>query len=77
MAHVFRHKQNKQLYTIEHLLVDLKFANLGGNTGIYAVPYKWPSNIITHTKDQARMRYVEEFNPKKFVIDNFEIVAEL
>ncbi len=73
MAHLFRNKENKKLYTIAHLLVDLKFLDLGGRTGIYATPYGWKGKEITHTKDGA----MSKFNPKKFVTDNFDIVGEM
>jgi len=77
MAHIFKHKESNKLYTIEHFLVDLHFADCGSRTGIYATPYKWKGEVIKHTKGQARMGGIDEFNPKKFVAENFDIVGEL
>lgn len=77
MAHIFQHRETFLLYTIEHFLVDLNFADCGSRTGIYATPYKWNGDMITHTKGEARIDGTYEFNPKKFVEDNFIIVGEL
>lgn len=77
MAHIFQHKKSGKLYTIEHFLVDIHFTNNGGRTGIYATPYKWNGEVITHTKGEALMGGGCSFNPKKFVADNFDIVGEL
>lgn len=71
MAHIFKHKETEKLYTIEHLKVDLRFLNGGAFTGIYAYPYKWDGEKITHLKKDGN------FNPEKFVENNFEIVGEL
>lgn len=76
MGHIFRHKENKKLYTIEHFLIDLHFMDRGGRTGIYATPYKWNGKIIKYTKDQST-KDSEGFNPIKFVEDNFDIVGEI
>ena len=77
MAHIFKHKESDKLYTIEHLKVDLRFLNGGAFTGIYATPYKWEGKTISHTKQDYRDGKIEEFNPEKFVGDNFDIVGEL
>lgn len=73
MAHIFKHKESDKLYTIEHLIVDLRFLNGGAFTGIYAYPYKWYGVTITHLKKD----FNKDFNPEKFVKDNFDIVGEL
>jgi hypothetical protein len=77
MAHIFKHTESDKLYTIEHLKVDLRFLNGGAFTGIYAIPYKWNGKVIEHTKQDFRDGKIAEFNPEKFVADNFDIVGEL
>lgn len=77
MSHIFKHKQTNKLYTIEHLIVDLHFLNRGANTGIYATPYKWKGEVIEYTKQMWMDGEINDFVPKKFVEDNFEIVAEI
>lgn len=77
MGHIFKHKKTDKFYTIEHLKVDLRFLNGGAFTGIYANPYKWDGETITYTKQDFQDGTIDEFNPEKFVADNFEIVGEL
>jgi len=77
MAHIFKHKKSDKLYTIEHLKIGMRFLNGGGFTGIYATPYKWEGETISHIKQDFRDRKIDEFNPEKFVADNFDIVGEL
>ena len=74
MGHIFRHKENKKLYTIEHLIKDIYHLNRNGFSGIYATPYKWKGETIKYILQQKRY---DMFNPEKFVEDNFEIVREL
>ncbi len=76
MAHIFKHKWSDKLYTIEHLKVDLRFLNGGAFTGIYATPYKWDGEIISHTRQDYSDGKIKEFNPEKFVSDNFDIVED-
>lgn len=73
MAHIFKHKETGKLYTIEHLIVDIKYANCGYNTGIHAFPYKWKGEIIKHIKGES----ILYFNPVKFLEDNFSIISEI
>lgn len=73
MAHLFRNNLNKKLYTIEYLIVDWHFADRGASVGIYAKPYKWKGNVIKHTRGKE----IDNFNPKQFVCNNFEIIAQL
>lgn len=77
MSHIFKHKKSDKLYTIEHLKVDIRFADGGARTGIYATPYKWDGETISYTKQDYRDSRIDEFNPEKFVSDNFDIVGEL
>ncbi len=72
MGHIFRHKQTEKLYTIEHLIVDIKYADCGYNTGIHATPYNWKGESIKHIKGESN----QSFNPEKFVEDNFDLVSE-
>jgi len=66
---IYRHKDNKQLYTIEHLQYDLKYTNGGENCGIYAHPYNWSGeNIVLKNKCHIKCN--------QFVSDNFEKVSE-
>ena len=36
---IYRNKNNELLYTIEHLILDLRFLNNNSNAGIYCYPY--------------------------------------
>lgn len=80
--HIYRHKVNRQLYTIEHLLRDIKHTNNNIRRGIYAFPYGQQGSRICYTFEsqcnQNQIDYTNElFDPLKFVEDHFEIVAEL
>ena len=59
---IYRHKENKKLYTIEHLITDIKHLNNNGFAGIYATPYKWEGNEVTmRSKDEAKCKvFVEQ-----------------
>lgn len=70
---LYRHKENGKLYTIEHLILDIKHLNCNGFSGIYATPYKWNGDRITYTQDNNP----QNFNPGEFVIENFDKVGEL
>ena len=76
--HIYRYKKDGQLYTIEHLIHDIKNLNRNAFSGIYAYPYRWKGSKVCYTK-QMHLLYPHQdpFNPLKFVEDNFEIVAEL
>lgn len=77
MGHLFRHNQNQKLYTIEHLIHDIWHLNKNANRGIYATPYNWKGEKLTHTYNQKESGLIDEYNPEQFVLDNFEIVADL
>lgn len=72
MAHIYRHKENKKLYLIEHVINDITHLNRNGFSGINAYPFNWKGEIIYYRLEDNR----DNFKPKKFVEDNFEIVAE-
>lgn len=74
---VYRNKQDKKLYTIEHLIKDMRFLNGNAFSGIYATPYLWKDKSISHILQDYRDGKIDEFNPLKFVEDNFEIAFEL
>lgn len=73
---IYRHKENKKLYTIEYLVHDIYHLNANGFSGIYASPYKWAGEIIVYNREN-QFANQNPFNPEKFVKDNFEVVAEL
>ena len=77
MAHVFKHKQSGLLYTLSHLVKDIRFLNGGAFEGIYAKPFRHKGPYYAHTRQMQRYKEIPFFNPKKFVEENFEIVAEL
>lgn len=72
MPHLYRHKGTNLLYTLEHIIIDLYHTNRGGLTGIKAYPYNHLGQVLTHLRDSEK-----NFNPPKYVLDNFTIVAEL
>lgn len=54
---IYRHKENKKLYTIEHLIKDIKHLNNNEFAGIYATPYNWQGEeIIMRSKDEAKCK---------------------
>ena len=65
---IYRNKENKKLYTIEHLILDIKHLNRNAFAGIYAEPYNCKGKQI-----KLQSKNHEECN--FFVEQNFEIVA--
>jgi hypothetical protein len=65
---IYRHKENNNLYTIEHLILDILHLNMNAFAGIYAYPYNFKGEqIIFQNKDHNEcMAFVEQ---------NFEIVS--
>lgn len=76
MSHIFRHIDSGKLYTIEHVVLDIRYLNSNGFAGIYAAPYKATGDLITHIKRDCELTG-KPFNPEQFVKDNFEIYSEL
>jgi hypothetical protein len=74
---LYRNTTNQKLYTIEYLILDNKHLNCNAFSGIYAKPFDFVGEIIKHTKQMFEDGLIDEFNPLKFVKENFEIVAEL
>jgi len=65
---IYRNINNKQLYTIERLVLDIKHLNRNAFAGIYAEPYKWEGDLI-HYKSK------DEGECNTFVENNFKIVS--
>jgi len=67
---LYRNNQNSKLYTIEHLILDIKFTNRNENTGIYAYPFNFNGDVIKFlNRDHNKCN--------QFVVDNFTQVCEL
>lgn len=66
---LYRHKDNKKLYTINHLVVDIHHLNFNSFAGIYAEPYDWRGEQIIF-----RSRKHEDCDV--FIEQNFEIVTK-
>lgn len=66
---IYRYNKNKKLYTIEHLIKDIKYLNNNEFAGIYATPYKWNG-------DEIVMKSGDEIKCKLFVERTFTKVAE-
>lgn len=64
MAYIFKHKTTDKLYTIGHLITDLRFLNAGAFTGIYAHPYRWDGKTISHTREMYDDGEIEYFIQK-------------
>lgn len=76
MKYIFKNKKDGKLYTIEYLKIDLRFLNGNAFKGIYATPYKWKGKTISYTKQDHKDGKINEFNPEKFVDDNFITICE-
>ena len=67
---IYRNLENKKLYIIDRLILDIKKLNKNADAGIYAKPYKWQGETIVYkSKDEDKC--------KIFVKQNFLVVAEL
>lgn len=67
---IFTNINDNKLYTVEHMIVDLRFANCGEFCGIYAYPYNWKGNTI-HLKSKDINECAE------FVVNNFNPVTSI
>lgn len=74
--HVYRNLENRKLYLIVFLRLDIKHLNCNGFAGIYAHPYCWHGETITHTQAQCEEDGVR-YDPFWFVENKFEKVSEL
>ena len=72
---IYRHNTDQKLYTIEHLVKDIKHLNRNAFAGIYATPYNWRGRILTHTIEEFRDRKIDAYEPEKYVADNFTLIA--
>lgn len=66
---IYRNKKDSKLYTLEHIKVDLKFADRGARCGLYAYPYK-------HDSKEIFWQGVNDDKVQMIIKDNFELVAE-
>lgn len=65
---IFRNISDKKLYTIDHLILDIKHLNNNADAGVYARPYKWKGEDITYkSKDKDKCN--------KFILENFIKIA--
>lgn len=68
IMNIYRHKENKKLYMIEHLILDIRHLNRNEFSGIYAVPYNWNGEqIVFQNKNHEECEF--------FVEQNFEIIT--
>jgi hypothetical protein len=65
---IYRHKENKKLYTIHHLIFDIHHLNRNAFAGIYADTYNWKG-------EQIKFQNQNHEECKVFVEQNFEIVS--
>lgn len=65
---IYRHRENRNLYTLSHLILDIYHLNNNEFAGIYADPY-------CHTGEQIKFQNKDKEKCKSFVDDNFELIA--
>lgn len=66
---IYRNKHDDKLYTIEHIILDIKHLNNNEFAGIEAVPYlEKGDNIVLRSKDKTIC--------ERFVEQNFIYVSE-
>jgi hypothetical protein len=65
---IYRHRKNKRLYTIDHLVLDMKHLNGNAFAGIYAEPYTWIGDTIKYLNGDHE-------KCELFVEQNFEVIA--
>lgn len=67
---IYRHKENKKLYTIEHLIYDIRFANCNAFAGVYADCYK-------HNGENFYFQSKNHKECTEFIEKTFEKVSEV
>jgi hypothetical protein len=65
---LYRHKENEKLYTIDHLIRDIKHLNRNAFAGIYADPYNWKGDTIKFLSQDHQ-------ECESFIEQNFDVVA--
>ena len=65
---IYRHKENKKLYTIDYLIMDIRHLNRNAFSGIYAYPYDWKGEQIKFINKSSK-------ECESFLKQNFELVA--
>jgi hypothetical protein len=66
---IFRHKENKLLYTLSRVIEDLNFLNDNGFAGVHPHPYK-------HKVEIENFYSKIDFECEKFIRENFVLVSE-
>lgn len=67
---IFRHNENNNLYTITHLIKDIKHLNHNEFAGVYAHPYNWQGpEVVFRSKDEEQCML--------FIENNFKVVSEI
>lgn len=67
---LYRNNKNKKLYTIERLVLDIKFCNRNARAGIYAEPYK-------HNNTLEKFLSKSKSDCMSYVDCNFELISEI
>lgn len=65
---IYRNKINNNLYTIEHLILDIKHLNRNAHAGIYAKPYLHKGEVIKYNSKSKELC-------EKFVNNNFILIS--
>lgn len=65
---IYRHKENKKLYTIDHLIHDIRHLNRNEFAGIYADPYYWEGEQIKYQNKNHEECLL-------FIEQNFNIIS--
>jgi hypothetical protein len=73
---LYRNKENKLLYVLEHLVYDIKHLNRNDFRGIYPMSYKHHNHLDSYTYEKCDIKD-EIYDPEKYVENNFEIVCEI
>jgi len=73
---LYRNKENGMLYTLEHLVHDIKHLNGNAFRGIYPKVYCNHVELTPYTFENCQNND-EAYEPEKYIKDNFEIIAEI
>lgn len=68
---IYKHNKTNNLYTIERLIIDLRFANCNAFAGIYAYPLYSSLGELIHFNSKNEQECLE------FVKDNFSKQYEI
>jgi len=73
---LYRNKKNNQLYVLEHLIYDMKHLNRNAFRGIYPMSYKHHNHLEAYIYEECDDKD-EEYDPEKYIKNNFEKVSEI